>query len=119
VYDPPKARVYVATTLAWLGDNAAEPVARDILTALENHGAEPPRPRRIALARLDLALALAAAGKLDEAPASSSAAVASGRLAPVDRPRVREIVTAVTGPAAPGAAEMAEAYRSEFERLLA
>jgi hypothetical protein len=30
---------------------------------------------------------------------------------PVDRPRVREIVAAVTGRAAPGAAELAEAYR--------
>jgi transcriptional regulator with XRE-family HTH domain len=114
VYDPPKARVYVATTLAWLGDNAAEPAARDILAALENHGADPPRPRRIALARLDLALALATAGKLDESAASASAAVASGRLAPVDRPRVHEIVAVVTGRAAPGAAELAEAYRSEF-----
>jgi hypothetical protein len=116
VYDPPKACVYVATTLAWLGDSAAEPAARDILAALENHGADPPRPRRIALARLDLALALAlvTAGKLDESAASASAAVASGRLAPVDRPRVHEIVAAVTSRAVPGAAELAEAYRSEF-----
>ncbi len=114
VYDPPKARVYVATTLAWIGDRAAEPTAREILAALENHGASPPRPRRIALARLDLALALATAGKHDEATATTMAAVASGRLAPVDQPRVREIVAAVTGRSAPGAAELAEVYRDEF-----
>ena len=35
VYDPPKARVYIATTLAWLGDRAAEPAAREILAALD------------------------------------------------------------------------------------
>jgi hypothetical protein len=114
VYDPPKARVYVATTLAWLGDTAAEPAARDILATLENPGAEPPRPRRIALARLDLALALTAAGKLDEATASAADAVTSGRLAPVDRPRVREIVAAVTDRDVPEARQLAEAYRSEF-----
>jgi len=113
VYDPPKALVYVATTLAWLGDRAAEPAAREILAALEDHGADPPRPRRIALARLDLALALAQGGNLDEAASSALAAVTSGRLAPVDRPRVREIVAAVGGRSVPEAGELAEAYRAE------
>lgn len=89
VYDPPKARVYIATTLAWIGDPAAEPAAREILAALQDHGAEPPRPRRIALARLDLALALTVGDKLDEAAAAAADAVASGRLAPVDLPRGR------------------------------
>jgi hypothetical protein len=117
VYDPPKARVYAATTLTWVGDAAAEPMAREILAELVNHGAAPPRPRRIALARLDLALALAAAGKHDEAAAQAMDAVASGRLAPVDRPRVREIVAAVTSRAAPGTAELAEAYRAECGEL--
>lgn len=84
------------------------------LAALENHGDSPPRPRPIALAWLDLALGLAAAGKHDEATAEALAAVASGRLAPVDRPRVREIVGAVTSRSAPRAAELAEAYRDGF-----
>lgn len=114
VYDPPKARVYVATTLAWIGDRAAEPASREILAALEDPATGSPRPRRIALARLDLGLALAATGKLDEAASSALAAVGSGRLAAVDRPRVREIVAAVAGPAAPGSAELAEAYASAF-----
>jgi transcriptional regulator with XRE-family HTH domain len=113
VYDPPKARVYIATTLTWLGDRAAEPTAREILTALENHGTEPPRPRRIALARLDLALALIAGGKHDEAAAAATTAVRSGRLAPVDRPRVREVATAISSGGAPGWRDLAEACRAE------
>ena len=113
VYDPPKARVYVATTLAWLGDRAAEPAARDILAALEDHGSDPPRPRRVALARLDLGLALARTGKLDEAASSALSAVTSGRLVPVDRPRVREIVAAVERGGS-GGADLADAYRAEI-----
>lgn len=114
VYDPPKARVYVATTLSWAGDRAAEPAAREILAELENPGTGTLRPRRIALARLDLALTLATAGKYDEAAAEASAAVASGRLAAVDRPRAREVAAAVAGRSVPGARELEEAYRSEF-----
>ena len=38
-------------------------------------------------------------------------AVRSGRLAPVDGRRVREIVLAVAGRGVPEAAELAEAYR--------
>jgi len=115
VYDPPKARVYVATTLAWLGDHAAEPAARDILAALEDHGSSPPRLRRIALARLDLGLALTRSAKLDEAASSALTAVASGRLAPVDRPRVREIIAAVGSRDIPEGRDLAVAYRAELE----
>jgi tetratricopeptide (TPR) repeat protein len=112
VYDPPKARVYVATTLAWLGDSAAEEAARDILGALLADAS--PRLRRIALARLDLALALAGAGKHDEAAASALDAVRSGRLALVDRPRFREITAAVSAAGVPEARDLAEAYRAEL-----
>jgi tetratricopeptide (TPR) repeat protein len=109
-YDPPKALVYVATTLSWLGDRDAEPIARQVLAAIEAPG-ERPRPRRAALARLDLALALTAAGKHDEAAAVTLEAVRSGRLAPVDDRRTREIVLAVSGRGVPEAGELAEAYR--------
>jgi hypothetical protein len=34
-YDPPKAQFYVATTLSWLGDTAAEGIARQVLAAIE------------------------------------------------------------------------------------
>ena len=89
-YDPPKAQVYVATTLSWLGDKAAEGLARQVLAAIEAPGARP-RPRRAALARLDLALALTAAAKHDEAAGVTLEAIRSGRLAPVDgRPGTRD-----------------------------
>ncbi len=109
-YDPPKAEVYVATTLAWLGDRSSERLARQVLAAIEAPG-EQPRPRRAALARLDLALALTSGGKHDEAVGVALEAVRSGRLAPVDGRRAREIVHAVAGRGVPEAAELAEAYR--------
>ena len=109
-YDPPKAQFYVATTLSWLGDTAAECIARQVLAAIEAPELRP-RPRRAALARLDLALALTAADKHDEAAGVALEAVTSGRLAPVDGRRAREIVLAVAGRGVPEAAELAEAYR--------
>ena len=110
-YDPPKAQVYVATTLSWLGDKAAEMLARQVLATIEAPG-ERPRPRRAALARLDLALALTAADKHDEAAGITLEAIRSGRLAPVDGRRAREIVLAVSGRGVPEAAGLAEAYQA-------
>jgi transcriptional regulator with XRE-family HTH domain len=114
-YDPPKSEAYVATTLAWVGDPAAEGITREVLATIEAPGVAPPRPRRAALARLDLALALTAAGKDDEAVATTLQAVRSGRLAPVDGRRVRDIIRAVTASHAPGAGELADAYRDDDE----
>ena len=110
-YDPPKAEVYVATTLSWLGDQASEGLARHVLAAIEAPQIRP-RPRRAALARLDLALALTTAGKHDEAAGVALEAVRSERLAPVDQRRVREVVHAVTGRGVPEAGDLAEAYRA-------
>lgn len=112
VYDPQKASLYVGTTLAWIGDPAAVRAARDILASLEDHGANPARPRRVAVARLDLALALVTTGKHDEAAAVATLAATSGRLAPVDAPRIREIVAAVTGRGMPEERDLMEAYRA-------
>ena len=109
-YDPPKAQFYVATTLSWLEDTAAEGIARQVLAAIEAPELRP-RPRRAALARLDLAMALTAADKHDEAAGVALEAVTSGRLAPVDGRRAREIVLAVAERGVPEAAELAEAYR--------
>jgi transcriptional regulator with XRE-family HTH domain len=109
-YDPPKAQVYVVTTLSWLGDQAAERLARQVLAAIEAPG-ERPRPRRAALARLDLSLALTAANKHDEAAGVALDAIKSGRLAPVDGRRAREIVLAVADRGLPEARELSEAYR--------
>ena len=43
-YDPPKAQGYVATTLSWPGDKAAEGLARQVLAAIEAPG-KPGSPR--------------------------------------------------------------------------
>ena len=92
VYDPAKAVSYTATTLAWVGDPAAEDFARTAIATLATEPGGVPRPRRIAAAHLDLALALLAAGKPDEAAAEATTAVASGRIVPSNWWRVNEVV---------------------------
>lgn len=78
-YDPGKALSYTATTLAWVGDPAAEYYAREVVRLLvEAPG--PPRLRRTAIAQVDLAAALIAAGKPDEAADWTAVAVRSGRI---------------------------------------
>ena len=72
----------MATTLSWLGDPVGEHVARQVLARLESSVDGPPRPRRAASARIDLSLALLAAGKPDEAGDVALQAVTSGRLVP-------------------------------------
>ncbi len=110
-YDPAKSQAYIATTLSWLGDPAAEPYARDVLARLKAVSDGPPRPRRAASARLDLALALIAAGRHDEAAGTTLEAIRSGRLVPSNYWRAREIIQAVAGHGVPEAAELADAYR--------
>jgi transcriptional regulator with XRE-family HTH domain len=94
-YDPAKADAYVATTLAWVGDPAAETYARDVVRQLERPPERPVRPRRAASARLDLGLALLAAGKPDEASEVARLAVLSGRLAPSTWWRLAEIMAGI------------------------
>jgi hypothetical protein len=109
-YDPAKSDAYVATTLSWLGDSAAEPYARQVLARLESAAGSHPRPRRAASARLDLALALLAANKPDEAAHATLTAVASGRLVPSNYWRAAEVITAVEARQVPEADELREAY---------
>jgi hypothetical protein len=54
-YDPGKALSYTATTLAWVGDPAAEEFAREVIARLQAHEDGVPRPRRIASASSTLA----------------------------------------------------------------
>lgn len=110
-YDPAKSDAYTATTLAWLGDPAAAGCARGVLGRLED-GADggPPRPRRAASARLDLALALTASSELDEATSTALTAVTSGLLVPSNYWRAQEIITVISHHGVP-AAELREAYR--------
>lgn len=108
-YDPAKAHSYVATTLAWVGDPSAEKVAREVVAEL---AAEDARPRRIASAHLDLALALLGAGQPDEAAAAAQAAIGSGRVVPSNWWRAAEVVNGVQNAAIAEAAELHEAYRT-------
>jgi transcriptional regulator with XRE-family HTH domain len=110
-YDPAKSEAYTATTLSWLGDPAGERAARLVLERLESSIAGPPRPRRAASARIDLSLALLAAGKLDEAAGVALQAITSGRLVPSNYWRAREVVQAVTQAGPAEAAQLADAYR--------
>ena len=110
-YDPAKSEAYLATTLAWIGDPAAERYARHVLARIESTIDGPPRPRRAASARLDLSLALIAAGRHDEAAGTTLEAISSGRLVPSNYWRAREVIQAVAERGVPEAAELAEAYR--------
>ncbi len=110
-YDPAKSEAYLATTLAWLGDPAAEGYARHILARLESAADGPPRPRRAASARLDLSLALIAADQHDEAAGAALEAITSGRIVPSNYWRAREVIRAIDGQGLPQARELAEAYR--------
>jgi hypothetical protein len=110
-YDPAKSDAYTATTLAWIGDAAAERYARQVLARLESAVDGPPRPRRAASARLDLSLALIAAGRHDEAAGTALEAITSGRIVPSNYWRAREVIRAVADRDLPEAADLAEAYR--------
>jgi tetratricopeptide (TPR) repeat protein len=111
-YDPAKADAYVVTTLAWVGDPAAEEYARHVLARFESPAA--PRFRRATAARLDLALALGQRGKLDEAAGIALQAVTSGYLVPSNYWRAREVIGMVGSSDVPEGRELANAYRAEL-----
>ncbi|WP_200216844.1 helix-turn-helix domain-containing protein [Micromonospora coerulea] len=107
-YDPAKAAAYTATTLAWAGDPGAEHVARAVLADLDPNGDGGARPRRSASARLDLGLALVAAGQPDEATALAAEAVASGRVVPSNWWRAAEVLARVEQAGVPEAVTLRE-----------
>jgi tetratricopeptide (TPR) repeat protein len=111
-YDPDKAVAYIATTLAWLGDPAAEPYARQVIEKLRAAEDAGGWPRRVAAAQIDLGLALVAADKPDEAAASAQTAILSGRIVPSNYWRALEVVTAVEDQGLPEAVELREAYET-------
>jgi transcriptional regulator with XRE-family HTH domain len=110
-YDPAKSDAYTATTLAWLGDPAAPRYAREVLGRLESGADGPPRQRRAASARLDLALALTTGAELDEAASTTLEAVTSGLLVPSNYWRADEVITVIDRRGLPEAGELQEAYR--------
>ncbi len=110
-YDPRKSVAIKATTLAWVGDPAAEGFAREVIAGL-SQGAESGRwPRRLASAHLDLALSLLGTNQLDEACSAASAAVLSGRIAPSNYWRVAEVVSGARSRGLPAADELLTAYQ--------
>ncbi|WP_301127693.1 helix-turn-helix domain-containing protein [Streptomyces cacaoi] len=114
-YDPAKASSYEATTLAWVGDPAAEAPAREVI------GGAPPAdatawPRRIVTAHIDLALALLTQDRLDEACEAARTALTSGRVLPANHWRVTEILTAVESRTLPEARDLREAYETHGPR---
>lgn len=111
-YDPDKALSYTATTLAWAGDPAAEQYTRALIGQLEQPTNGTPRPRRVASARLDLSLALLAAGKPDEAAAEATAAIATGRIVPSNWWRATEVLAAVEPLGVREAADLREVYET-------
>jgi tetratricopeptide (TPR) repeat protein len=111
-YDPAKALSYTATTLAWAGDPAAEEYAREVVRQLEAAADGVARPRRVASARLDLGLALVAAGQPDEAAAQALAAITSGRIVPSNWWRARELVAGVRQAGISETQELLDAMRT-------
>lgn len=110
-YDPTKAVAYTATTLAWVGDAAAEDYAREIIARLHGNGDASRWPRRVASANIDLALALLTTDRLDEAAASVLAAMLSGMVVPSNHWRVLEVVRAIEIRRLPEGRELREAYQ--------
>ncbi|MFC8709615.1 helix-turn-helix domain-containing protein [Streptomyces sp. NPDC057197] len=111
-YDPGKALSYTATTLAWLGDSAAEPYAREVIKKLSPSDDVSQWPRRVASANIDLALVLLKEDRLDEACDSAQKAILSGRVVPSNHWRALEVVKAVEARQLPESADLREAYQS-------
>jgi transcriptional regulator with XRE-family HTH domain len=115
-YDPDKAVAYTATTLAWVGDPAAEQYAREVIRRLAPPDDPVTWPRRVATAHIDLALTLLAANRLDEACAHTMRAIASGRVVPSNQWRAAEVVEAVEARGLPEAVELRDAYEEMRQR---
>lgn len=114
-YDPDKSVAYVATTLAWLGDPAAEAYAREVIARLQPGEDVGKWPRRVATANLDLALTLLINDRLDEACDAAQRAIASGRVVPSSHWRAAEVVRAVETRQLPEAGELRDAYEELME----
>ena len=111
-YDPNKSTSYTATTLAWIEDPAAETYAREVIARL-SPGQDPGKwPRRLAMAKLDLSLALIAGDQLDEASATAQEAILSGRVIPSNRWRAAEIVKQIESRSIAEAADLHDAFET-------
>jgi len=87
-FDSRKLTSYTATALAWLGDGErAEPFACEVIDLRQREN----RPRRLATARVDLALILTRQDRPEEACALGDLALGSGRLVRSNIWRVAEL----------------------------
>jgi transcriptional regulator with XRE-family HTH domain len=111
-YDPAKALSYTATTLAWVGDPAAEDYARAAISQLEAAQGRTIRPRRVASAQLDLSLALLGAGRPDEAAVTALDAITSGRVVASNWWRVTEVLAGVERTGVSEEADLRDAYEA-------
>ncbi|MGH4031078.1 helix-turn-helix domain-containing protein [Actinomycetota bacterium Odt1-20B] len=109
-YDPGKFVSYTATTLAWVGDPAAEDYAREVIARLAPPHDVSKWPRRVASANIDLALSLVVSDRVDEACDAAQQAILSGRIVPSNRWRALEVVQAVEGRKISEARDLREAY---------
>ena len=111
-YDPDKELAFTATTLAWVGDSAAESYAREVIDRLGGTQAASRWPRRVAAAQIDLALVLLASDRPEEAAATALEAMLSGPgvWKPSNHGRALEVVTAVEARGLPEATKLREAY---------
>jgi DNA-binding XRE family transcriptional regulator len=109
-YDPDKAEAYLATTLAWLGDAASEHYARHVVARFTQEAEAGRWPRRLAAAKIDLALALLLTDRLDEACAVAQESMLSGRLAASNHWRALEVVRAIEARGLSEASDLRETY---------
>ncbi|WEB42685.1 helix-turn-helix domain-containing protein [Streptomyces yunnanensis] len=110
-YDPAKSLAYTATTLAWVGDPAAETYAREVIAQLAPADDIHKWPRRVASANIDLALTLLRGDRLDEACNAAQRAIMSGRIVPSNHWRALEVVKVVEARQLPEASDLREAYQ--------
>ncbi|MDT3398712.1 helix-turn-helix transcriptional regulator [Streptomyces sp. B1866] len=111
-YDPAKSISYTATTLAWIGDSAAEPYAREVISRLAPDHDVSKWPRRVASANIDLALILLSENRLDEACDAAQKAILSGRVVPSNHWRALEVVEETEARKLPASADLREMYEN-------
>jgi len=111
-YDPDKSVAYTATTLAWVGDTAAESYAREVISRLNPSDDAQKWPRRVASANIDLALTLVVRNRLDEACHATHQAIASGRIVPSNHWRAAEVISAVEARRLPAAKDLRDAFET-------
>ncbi len=111
-YDPDKSVAYLATTLAWVGDPAAESFAREIIDRLKPSEATGKWPRRASSANLDLALILLNSDRLDEACDAAQRAIVSGHVVPSNYWRAAEVVSTAEARQLPESTDLREAFEN-------